>query len=66
MTVGQCIIFVNTKKFCSIMKIELEKMGKSCSVLTGQLDKEERDRVISDFEKGISKVLITTNIIARG
>lgn len=66
MTVGQCIIFVNTKKFCYTIKMHLEKLGRSCSVLTGQLDKSERDKVIKDFENGMSKVLITTNIIARG
>lgn len=66
MTVGQCIMFVNTKKFCYTIKNHLDKLGKSCSVLTGNLNKQERDQVIKEFEKGESKVLIATNILARG
>lgn len=44
----------------------MDKLGKSCSVLTGNLNKQERDQVIKEFEKGESKVLIATNILARG
>lgn len=66
MTVGQCIMFVNTKKFCYTIKEHLDRLGKSCSILTGNLNKQERDQVIKEFESGQSKVLITTNILARG
>ena len=36
------------------------------SMLHGKLDVEDRDRVIDAFRKGKSRVLVTTNVIARG
>lgn len=37
-----------------------------CLVLHGGFDPSERDRAIDDFREGRCKVLITTNVIARG
>lgn len=36
------------------------------TVLHGSKDPAERDRIIDDFREGKSKVLITTNVVARG
>ena len=40
--------------------------GHAVTVLHGKFDAEQRDKVIDDFREGRSKVLITTNVIARG
>ena len=40
--------------------------GHACSILHGGLETSERDRLIDDFREGRSKVLITTNVLARG
>jgi ATP-dependent RNA helicase DDX19/DBP5 len=40
--------------------------GHKVVSLHGQQTPEERDRVMDDFKNGKSKVLISTNVIARG
>lgn len=40
--------------------------GHSVASLTGALEGAVRDRVIDDFRSGKAKVLITTNVLARG
>jgi ATP-dependent RNA helicase DDX19/DBP5 len=40
--------------------------GHQVSLLHGSKDPVERDRVIDEFRDGKSKVLITTNVVARG
>lgn len=66
LTIGSSIIFVQridtAEKLYSLMKRE----GHTCSILHGKLDALERDRLIDDFREGRSKVLITTNVLARG
>lgn len=45
---------------------QMNKEGYTVSLLTGRLDSTERDRVMDDFCKGKSKVLVSTNVLARG
>lgn len=40
--------------------------GHRVSVLHGAYDPKERDQLLDDFRTGKSKVLITTNVLARG
>jgi len=40
--------------------------GHTVSVLHGANDPAERDRIFNDYRTGRSKVLITTNVFARG
>ncbi|KAI1295959.1 RNA helicase required for poly(A+) mRNA export [Mortierella claussenii] len=40
--------------------------GHQISSLHGGLSPDERDRAMDDFRKGHTKVLITTNVLARG
>lgn len=40
--------------------------GHAVSLLHGDLSPEERDTVIDEFREGVTKVLITTNVLARG
>ena len=44
----------------------MEKEGHSCTSISGELDKELRDKVISEFRKGTTKVLIATDVLSRG
>mmetsp|Transcript_46113 Transcript_46113/g.83409 ORF Transcript_46113/g.83409 Transcript_46113/m.83409 type:complete len:228 (+) Transcript_46113:2-685(+) len=73
MNVGQSVIFVNTRH----MAFELAKMmkaeGHSVSLICGtqktgpeQIDVAYRDRIMSQFREGVSKVLIATDILSRG
>ncbi|KAJ3116690.1 Dynein intermediate chain 2, axonemal [Phlyctochytrium bullatum] len=45
---------------------EMAAQGHEVLLLHGSLDPAERDRAMDDFRDGKKKVLITTNVIARG
>ena len=66
LTIGQSIVFVGTKKEADAVGATLTDGGYRCSVLHGQVENLERDRVMEEFRKGQSNVLITTNVLARG
>lgn len=65
-TVGQSIIFVATRGRAEFVQKTLSRDGFDASLLHGQLDAEERDRVIGQFKDGDVKVLVTTNVLSRG
>ncbi|GMF82862.1 unnamed protein product [[Candida] boidinii] len=44
----------------------MRSKGHKVSILHSSLENDERDRLIDDFREGRSKVLITTNVLARG
>jgi ATP-dependent RNA helicase DDX19/DBP5 len=66
MTIASSIIFVQTKETADKLYFNMKKEGHAVSVLHGSLQTSERDRLIDDFREGRSKVLITTNVLARG
>lgn len=66
LTIGSSIIFVATKKTANQLYARLKQEGHQVSILHGDLQSQERDRLIDDFREGRSKVLITTNVLARG
>ncbi|AMD19150.1 HBR249Wp [Eremothecium sinecaudum] len=66
LTIGSSIIFVQTKQTANMLYAELKKEGHQVSILHGDLQSTDRDKLIDDFREGRSKVLITTNVLARG
>lgn len=66
MTIGSSIIFVERKNTADKLYERMRAEGHLCSVLHGGLDNQDRDKLIDDFREGRSKVLITTNVLARG
>ncbi|AAS51304.2 ACR078Wp [Eremothecium gossypii ATCC 10895] len=66
LTIGSSIIFVQTKQTANMLYTELKREGHQVSILHGDLQSADRDRLIGDFREGRSKVLITTNVLARG
>jgi ATP-dependent RNA helicase DDX19/DBP5 len=46
--------------------MQLDKEGFSCTSISGELDHAKRDTVIREFRTGITKVLIATDVLARG
>ncbi|KAJ2547196.1 RNA helicase required for poly(A+) mRNA export, partial [Coemansia sp. RSA 1933] len=66
MTVGQSIIFVRRRDTAEKVSRRMTSDGHAVVFLHGTMDTEERDRVMDDFRDGNIKVLITTNVIARG
>lgn len=66
LTIGSSIIFVAKRATADILYKKLKDEGHSISILHSDLEYSERDRLIDDFREGRSKVLITTNVLARG
>ncbi len=66
LTIGSSIIFVQRKETANQIYHKMKSQGHVISILHGDLEASERDRLIDDFREGRSKVLITTNVLARG
>lgn len=65
-TVGQSIIFCQTRKTARDLTVRLNEDGIPAELLSGELAVEQRADVIKRFRDGQSKMLITTNVTARG
>ncbi|CAL5221930.1 g4203 [Coccomyxa viridis] len=63
---GQTIIFVRTREIARTLHTALEKAGHRCTSIRGDLDHHMRDRVVNEFRTGITKILISTDVLARG
>uniref|UniRef100_T1KIQ4 RNA helicase n=1 Tax=Tetranychus urticae TaxID=32264 RepID=T1KIQ4_TETUR len=66
LTIGQVFIFCQTKKAAAWLTDKLRKDGHSVGIITGDLTVEERTEVINRFRDGVERVLIATNLMARG
>ncbi|KAF8120729.1 DEAD-domain-containing protein [Mycena galopus ATCC 62051] len=66
LTVGQSIIFCQHKHTADRISARMSAEGHKVASLHGAKDPAERDAIIDNFREGTEKVLITTNVIARG
>ncbi|KAF9563032.1 RNA helicase required for poly(A+) mRNA export [Mortierella alpina] len=66
MTISQSIIFVERRDTADKIARRMRDRHHMVSYLHGYLDPNERDDIIADFRSMKSKVLITTNVLARG
>lgn len=65
--IGQSIIFVHTVATAKQLSNKMREDGYTVSLLHGRdMAPEQRDAVMTDFKKGATTVLITTNVLARG
>ena len=60
------IIFCNTKDACRKVRSELNKAGLHSLALHGDLDQKERTESLIRFANGSSRVLVATDVAARG
>eukprot|EP01132_Coremiostelium_polycephalum_P011382 gene11382-13938_t len=66
-SVGQSIVFVHTIEMAKNLAEKMKQEGHSISLLYGRgMETEQRFKEIQDFKDGKTKVLISTNVIARG
>ncbi|CEG69723.1 Putative ATP-dependent RNA helicase [Rhizopus microsporus] len=66
LTVSQSIIFCKRRDSADEIAKRMSQQGHSVISLHGKMLPEERDKAMDDFRRGEYKVLITTNVIARG
>ncbi len=60
------LVFVRTKVRAERLKKAMERVGISCETIHGDKTQQERNTVMDDFRKGTVKVLIATDVSARG
>lgn len=60
------LIFCNTKDACRRVRTDLKKSGLNCLELHGDLEQKERTEVLVRFSNGSSRVLVATDVAARG
>jgi len=66
LTITQAIIYCNTRRKVDWLA---EKMGGrdfTISIMHADLDQKDRDRIMREFRSGSSRVLISTDLLARG
>jgi len=63
---GSIIVFVKTKWGAEKMAVKLRKEGHSAEAIHGDLRQSQRDRVIAAFREQKHRIMIATDIAARG
>ncbi|XP_014670707.1 PREDICTED: ATP-dependent RNA helicase DDX19B-like isoform X2 [Priapulus caudatus] len=65
-TVGQAMIFCHTRNTTNWLAERMIKEGHAVALLNGDMQVDQRVAVLDRFRDGKEKVLITTNVCARG
>lgn len=65
-SVGQAIIYCNTKNKADELKLSLVDKSFSVSMLHGDMIQKEREDIMKQFRSGSTRILITTDILSRG
>jgi len=64
--VSQCIIFCNTIRKVTWLVEKLEENDFVCSSIHGGFSQEERESTLKEFRAGASRILVATDVLARG
>jgi ATP-dependent RNA helicase DeaD len=63
---GSILVFVKTKRNADRMVKRLKEEDHSADAIHGDLRQSKRDRVINAFRKGVKRILVATDVAARG
>ena len=63
---GSILVFVKTKRNADKMVKRLKEEDHSADAIHGDLRQSKRDRVINAFKKGTKRILVATDVAARG
>merc|ERR1712045_698143 len=66
LTISQAIIYCNKRRKVDQLADELLRRDFTVSTMHADLDQEARDLVMREFRSGSSRVLISTDLLARG
>ena len=66
LSISQSIIFANSRRKAEYIKEQLEELNHTVDCIHGEMQQSDRDKIMYNFRKGQSRILITTDIIARG
>jgi len=65
-TITQAIIYCNMRRKVDWLSTKMQEKGFTVSCMHGEMDQKERDLIMMEFRSGSSRVLITTDLLARG
>ncbi|CAF4005343.1 unnamed protein product [Rotaria sp. Silwood2] len=66
LTITQAVIFCNTRRKVDWLTEKMRGRDFTVSAMHGDMDQKERDIIMKEFRTGSSRVLITTDLLARG
>ncbi|XP_015957396.1 eukaryotic initiation factor 4A-3 [Arachis duranensis] len=66
LTITQAVIFCNTKRKVDWLTEKMRNNNFTVSAMHGDMPQKERDAIMAEFRAGTTRVLITTDVWARG
>ncbi|RUS80949.1 hypothetical protein EGW08_011300 [Elysia chlorotica] len=66
LTITQAVIFCNTRRKVDWLTEKMSTRDFTVSAMHGDMNQNERDMIMREFRSGSSRVLITTDLLARG
>jgi len=66
LSITAAVIFVNNRRKVEWLTEQLNARDFTCSAIHSELSQEERDGVMQQFKSGAARVLISTDVLARG
>ena len=66
LAITQSIIYVNSRKKADWLTDQMSRKDFTVSCTHGDMDQNDRKKVLEEFRRGSSRVLITTDVLARG
>jgi len=66
LTITQAIIYCNKRRKVDFLADQLEQRDFTISTMHADLDQQDRELVMREFRSGSSRVLISTDLLARG
>ncbi|TIA74666.1 hypothetical protein E3P92_01131 [Wallemia ichthyophaga] len=66
LTITQAVIFCNTRKKVDWLTDKMREANFTVSAMHGEMQQKDRDGIMNEFRGGNSRVLITTDVWARG
>lgn len=65
-TITQAVIFCNTRRKVDWLTEKMHEREFTVSAMHGDMDQKQREGLMKEFRTGTSRVLITTDLLARG
>ena len=66
LTISQALVYVNERKKAELLAEKMTQQGFPLSVIHGEMDVNERKKRMAEFRAGEVRVMISTDMLARG
>lgn len=66
LTITQAVIFCNTRRKVDFLTDKMKARNFTVSSMHGDMDQQQRDVIMREFRSGATRVLIATDLLARG